>query len=88
MNKKLLAPLQYRQVAEDLIYFAALSEAGEWVRRATTPTLYADLPTNPKEGWQIPIIDSNTATFHAVIGGLGGNRVLGYFDGTSWRVGG
>ena len=82
----LLAPLELRSTVEGLKYFAAISANAQWVQRARTPITFAELPTNPEEGWQVPLTDSNTATWGATITGTGANHVLAYFNGTNWTV--
>lgn len=48
--------------------------------------LFSALPASPFEGLTAIITDSSTATWGATISGSGGNRVLGYFNGSNWTV--
>jgi hypothetical protein len=50
------------------------------------PVTVATLPATPAEGTLIPVTDSNTNTWGAVIAGGGANHVLAYFNGTAWTV--
>lgn len=51
-----------------------------------TAGLFSALPVSPVEGQTAIITDSSTATWGATISGSGGNRVLGYYDGSNWTV--
>jgi hypothetical protein len=82
----IIAPPSLRKEIIEANYFAALSEAAQWVLRAKTPILFDDLPSNAVEGWQAPILDSTTDTWGDTITGGGALHVLGYFDGTNWTV--
>lgn len=49
------------------------------------PTAFASLPTGA-EGDLACITDSSTATWGATITGGGANNVIGFFNGTNWKV--
>lgn len=59
---------------------------GLWQGVFPTPVVFAALPVNPKEGTRIPVTDSNTAVWGAVIAGGGANRVLAYWNSVAWTV--
>jgi len=84
--KSIVAPRRFRVTIDEIIYFETISKNAEWVERARTPVLFADLPATPEEGWQVPVTDSNTATWGATIAGGGANNVLAYYNGTNWTV--
>lgn len=55
--------------------------------RASAVT-FANLPATPIEGMLVPVTDSTTAVWGATITGVGGNHVLGYYNGSVWTVAG
>ena len=86
MRQAIVAPPSLRRTFEETKYFETLSKNAQWVERARTPITFAELPSNPEEGWQVPLTDSNTAVWGATITATGANHVLAYFDGTNWTV--
>lgn len=50
------------------------------------PVTVANLPASPTEGMLVPVTDSNTSTFNAVIAGGGAQHVLAFYNGTNWTV--
>jgi len=59
---------------------------GLWQGTFPQPVVFAGLPSSPQEGLRIPVMDSTTAVWGAVIAGGGANRVLAYYNGTNWTV--
>lgn len=51
-----------------------------------TPVAFANLPADPQEGMLRVITDSSVTAWQATIAGGGANRVLGYYNGSSWTV--
>jgi hypothetical protein len=49
---------------------------------------FASLPAAPVAGMTAYVTDSTTAVWGAVIAGLGGNKVLAFYNGTNWTVAG
>lgn len=55
-------------------------------RGAGGAVAFAAVPAVPVEGMTVPITDSTTDVWGAVITGGGGLHVLGYYNGTNWTV--
>lgn len=50
------------------------------------PVAFAALPATPAEGMIATITDSNTAVWGATIAGGGSNNVLGFYNGSNWKL--
>jgi hypothetical protein len=73
----------------DVIWSRWFTQAQALINQTTAalgPVAFADLPAAPVEGQLVVITNSTTAVWGAVIAAPGGNRVLGYFNGTNWTV--
>jgi len=53
---------------------------------ANPPVKFANITKNPVEGLLIPVTDSTTNTWGAIITGGGALHVLAYYNGTNWTV--
>lgn len=47
---------------------------------------FASRPATPVEGMMVAFTDATLATWGATIAGGGANHVLGYYNGTLWKV--
>jgi hypothetical protein len=70
-----------RQIAGSLNALVA------WANQPVLPGLaFAALPTAPAAGTIAYVTDSTVAAWGGVIAGGGANKVLVWFNGTSWKV--
>jgi len=79
-------------IAAAAISFAIQGPAAstQWVQFGAAPTLVttvANLPSTPTVGERVVVVDSNTTTFNATVGGGGSSTIEVWWNGSNWVVG-